>query len=144
MWDNYLQNLTADEVWRAAKFTNPRAGATVEALTDREGKPPNSIADKEEMLSGESLRLNDGDQYYELPPAGPAHKRITEPSVEQALFSQSARKAPGPDKQSFGAIRLLWKWNQTRIVELMKAAVRTGCHPAVWKRASGVVIQTAG
>jgi len=144
MWDDYLQNLRGGEVWRAAQFTNPRAGATVEALTDRQAKQANTIAEKEEMLRGESFPLNDGDQYHELPPAGQAHERITEQSVERALFSQSVKKAPGPDKLSFGAIRLLWKWNRTRIVGLTKAAVQTGRHPAFWKRESGVVILKPG
>jgi len=35
MRDDYLQNPRGSEVWRAAKFTNPRAGATMEALADR-------------------------------------------------------------------------------------------------------------
>jgi len=86
--------------WRAAKFTNPRAGATVETLTDREGKQANTIAEKKEMLRGESFPLNDGDQYYELPPASQAHECITEQSVERALFSQSVKKAPGADNIS--------------------------------------------
>ena len=141
MWNDYGQNFRGGEVWMATKFTNPRAGATVEALTDREGKQANTIAEKEEMLTGESFPLNDGDQYYELPPAGQTHGLITEQSVERALFSQSVKKAPGPDKLSFGAIRLLWKWDNTRIVGLMKAAVRTGHHPAIWKLASVVVIR---
>jgi len=60
------------------------------------------------------------------------------------LYSQSVKKAPGPDKLSFGAILLLWKWNKERIVRLTRAAIRTGRHPAVWKRASGVVIRKPG
>jgi len=82
MWNDNVQNLRGGEVWRAAKFTNPRAGATLEVLTQREGKKANTIAKKEEMLSGESFPLNDGDQYYELPQAGQAHDGITEQSVE--------------------------------------------------------------
>jgi len=38
MWSDYLQNLRRAEVWSAARYANPRAGMTVEALTDREGK----------------------------------------------------------------------------------------------------------
>ena len=141
MWNDYLQNLTGGEVWRAANFTNPRVGATVEALSNRERKQANTIAEKEEMLRGESFPLNDGDQYYELHPAGQPHERITEQSVIRALFSQSVEKAPGPDKLSFEAIRPLQKWDQTRIEALTKAAVRPGRHPAVLKGASGVVIR---
>ena len=123
MWDDYVQNLRVGKVRRAAKFTNPRAGATVEALTDREGKQANTIAEKEDMLRGESFPLNDGDQYYTLPPAGLVHERITEQSVEQAWLSQSVKKAPGPDKLWFGAIRGLWKWDKTRNVGQTKTAV---------------------
>jgi len=144
MWNDKVQNLRGGKVWRAAKFTNPRAGATVEALTDIEGKQANTIAEKEEMLRGESFPLNDGDQYYELPPAGEAHERITEQSVERALFSQSVKKAPSADKLSNGAIRRLWKWDKTRIVGLTKAAVGTGHHKAIWKRANWVVIRKPG
>jgi hypothetical protein len=140
MWNDYMQNLRGGEVWRAAKFTNPRAGATMEVLCDSKGKQANTIAEKEEMLRGESFPMNDGDQYYELPPAGQAHERITEQSVERALFSQSVKQAPGPNNLSFGAIWLLWKWDKTRVEGLTKAAVRKGHYPAVWKRASGVVI----
>jgi len=116
----------------------------VEALTDREGIQANTIAEKEKMVRGESFPMNDGDQYYELPPAGQAPERIIKQLVEPALFSQSVKKAPGPNKLSFGAIRLLWRWSKTRIVELTKAAVRTGRHPTVWKRRSGVVIRKPG
>jgi hypothetical protein len=144
MWSEYLQNLRGAEVWRAARYVNPRAGMTVEALTDREGKQANTATEKEEMLRRESFPPNDNDQYYELPPAGSAHTRVTEQAVERALHSQSVKKAPGPDKLSFGAIRLLWKWDKERIVRLTRAAIRTGRHPAVWKRASGVVIRKPG
>jgi hypothetical protein len=82
---------------------------TVEALTHREGKQANTSQEKEEMLRREYFPLNDDDQYYELPPAGSAHTCVTEQEVERALFSQSVKKAPGPNKVSFGAIRLLRK-----------------------------------
>jgi hypothetical protein len=100
--------------------------------------------EKEEILRHESFPLNDGDQYYKIPAARSAHTRVTEQAVEQALFSQSVKKSPGPDKLSIGAIRLLWKWDKETIVRLMRAAIRTGRHPAIWKRACGVVITKPG
>jgi len=140
MWNDYLLNRKVVEGWRGAKFDNTRAGATVQALTDREGKQANTIAEKEKMLTGESFPPNEGDQYYELPPAGHAHECRTEQSVKRALFSQSVKKAPGPAKLSFGAIRLPWKWNRMRMVGLTKAAVRKKRRPTVWRRAGMVVI----
>jgi len=82
MWTEYMQNQRGAEVWRAARYANPRAGMTVEALTDREGKHANTSQEKEEMLRREPFPPNDDDQYYELPPAGRAHTRVTEQAVE--------------------------------------------------------------
>jgi len=50
MWNDCLNNLQGAEVWRAAKFTNPWTGVTMQALTDRVGKHANTITKKEEML----------------------------------------------------------------------------------------------
>ena len=144
MWGDYLQNLTGAEVWRAARYANPRAGTTVEASTARDGKQAHTSLEKEEMLRHESFPPNDGNQYNKLPPAGSAHTCVTEQAVERALVSQSVKKAPGPNKLSFGAIRLLWKWDKESMVRLTRGAIRTGRHPAVWKQASGVVIRKPG
>ena len=72
------------------------------------------------------------------------HARSTEQAVERALFSQSVKKAPERDKQSFDGIWLRWKWHKERIVRPTNTAIRTGRHPVVWKRASRVVIRKAG
>jgi hypothetical protein len=53
--NDYLLNLRGADACRGAKFANTRAGATVEALTDRHGKPANTMAKKEDMLRGESF-----------------------------------------------------------------------------------------
>jgi hypothetical protein len=88
MWSDYLQNLQGAEVWRAAKYVDPQAGATVEALTDREGKQANTAIEKEEMLRLESFPLNDDDQYYELRPPGSGYTKVTEKAVERAPISK--------------------------------------------------------
>jgi len=144
MWGYYLKNLRGAEMRRAARYANPRAGMTVEALTDREGNQAKTSLEKEEMLRHESNRPNDGDQYYEPPPAGSAHTCVTEQAVERAIFSQQVNEAPGPDKLFFGAIRLLWKWDKEKIMRLTRVAIYTGRHPAVWKQASGGVICKPG
>jgi hypothetical protein len=45
---------------------------------------------------------------------------------------------------SFAAIRLQRKWEKERIVRLTRAGSCTRRHPAVWKRASGMVIRKPG
>jgi len=134
MWNVYLKKLRGGDVWRAAKFANPRTGATVEALTDREGNQANTLAEQEKLLRGESFPMNDGDLYYAIPPVGQAHERITKQLVDRALFTRSLKKAPSPEKLSFGAIRLLWRTNKMRMIGLTKEVVRTERHPTVSKR----------
>jgi hypothetical protein len=108
---------------------------------NRQGRQgSNTSQEKEEMLRRESFPPNDDDKYYELPSGGSPQTCVTEEAVERAVLSQSVKKAPGPEKLSFGTIHLLRKWDKERIVRVTKAAIWTGGHPSVWKRASGVVI----
>jgi len=57
-----------------------------------------------------------------------------------ALFNQSVKKAPGPDRLGFKAIILLWEWDTPRIITVVKTSFRLGIQPRVWKEAKGVVI----
>jgi len=50
------------------------------------------------------------------------------------------KKAPGPDRLGFKAMRLLWEWDAPRIIAIVKVTFRLGIHPRVWKEAKGVVI----
>jgi hypothetical protein len=61
MWNDFLKSLRGAELWKAAKVANPRAGATVEALTDRHGKQANTITKKKEMVTLESFPPNEYD-----------------------------------------------------------------------------------
>jgi len=104
---------------------------TVEALTDREGKQQHTGMQKEVMLRCESLPPNDNEHYNKLPPVGRPHMLVTEQAVDRALHSEPVREAPGPDKLSFGAIRLVWNWDEERIMRLTRAAMSMGRHPVV-------------
>jgi hypothetical protein len=77
---------------------------TVEAKTEREGKHTNTSQEMEEMLRRESFPPNDEDQYYVLPPTGSTLTCVTEQAVKHAVFSESVKPAPGPDKLSFGDV----------------------------------------
>jgi hypothetical protein len=73
-----LQNLMGAEVKRAAWYTKPHAGMTVEAFTDSNGKQASTSLKKEEMLRCKSFPPNEDDQYYKLPPAASALTHITD------------------------------------------------------------------
>jgi hypothetical protein len=107
MWNNYLKILRGAEVWGVAKYANPWGGMTMMALTDRDWKQENRIAEMEDMLRRESFPPNEYDQYFELPSVGQAHQSVTEQVVDRPLFSQSVKQPPGLDTLSFGAVCLL-------------------------------------
>jgi hypothetical protein len=56
-------------------------------------------------------------------------KTITDEDIQVALFDQSVKKAPGPDRLGFKAIRLLWEWDAPRIIAIVKMSFRLGIHP---------------
>jgi hypothetical protein len=66
MSNDYLNNLWGDEASRAANFGNPRAGETMEALTNRDGTHTNTITEKQEMVRRETFPPNEDDVYIEL------------------------------------------------------------------------------
>ena len=73
-----------------AHYVSPAVDLTVEALTDREGKQANTSFVQEEILRNKSFPPNDGEQYYELPPAVSPHTRATEEVVQRPLYCKSA------------------------------------------------------
>jgi hypothetical protein len=57
------------------------------------------------------------------------------------LFSQSTKKAPGPNRLNFKAIRLLWSWDKERVIALVQQCFRLGYHPERWKTARGILLR---
>lgn len=60
---------------------------------------------------------------------GIAHLLVTEDIVSKALVSQSATKAPGPNKINFQILRIIWSWDKSEITRLVQHAIRLGYHP---------------
>ena len=112
-WQNFLQGknenstqsaqtLDQNLCWTALKYTKPLQFKTTPALRDPEGNIATSMKEKEALVCKSA---------FPKPPrsigpeprikAGIAHTDITEEKISHALTSQSAKKAPGPDKINF-------------------------------------------
>jgi len=52
--------------------------------------------------------------------------------------------APGDDRISAGIIKVIWQWDSQLFVQLVRACIRLGHHPELWKTAKGVVIPKPG
>jgi len=58
-----------------------------------------------------------------------------------SLLAKGANtSAPGDDRISADTVKAFWKWDGQRIAQLVRACVRLGQHPKLWKTTKGVVI----
>ena len=145
-WQKFLQgDEQQDHCWTAIKYTKPLQLRTTPALKDSEGNVATSMKAKEALVRKSAFPKPPSDSHPdpEIEP-GSAHLAITENIVYHALFSQSATKAPEPNKINFQILRLIWSWDKVQITRLVQHSIRLGYHPKEWKKARGVLLEKAG
>jgi hypothetical protein len=69
---------------------------------------------------------------------GRAFERVNAEMVGELLGKAGNSSAPGDDRISAGILKVFWEWR------LVRACIRLGHHPALWKIAKGIVIPKAG
>ena len=69
------------------------------------------------------------------------HLQIRRNTVWKALFTQAPQKAPGADRISFKALRMLWDWNADRLVALARQCARLEVHLQAWKTIRGMMLK---
>jgi hypothetical protein len=79
-----------------------------------------------------------------VPRDGRPFERVNAELVGQLLRKASSQSAPGDDRISAGILKVFWEWDQQRITQLVRACIRLGHHPELWKTAKGIVIPKAG
>ena len=155
-WQNFLQgkddstsqqsqSLDKNRCWTALKYTKPLQFKTTPALRDPDGNIATSMKAKEALVCKSAFPKPPASHNQEPSMiAGTAHLKITEEKIAYALMSQSATKAPGPDKINFQIIRMLWEWDKEQITGMIQQAIRLGYHPKAWKRARGILLEKGG
>jgi len=86
----------------------------------------------------------DRDQNFKQSPAGRAHIRVTEEAVKRAIYSQSVKKALGPEKHSFGTRKLDRKRDKERTLRVTSTAMDMGRPTAIGNQIFAVVILKPG
>jgi len=77
---------------------------------------------------------------FELAQGGKAFERVNAQLVGSLLGAAANTSAPGDDWISAGIVKVFWQWDKQRITQLVRACIRLGFHPGIWKTAKGVVI----
>jgi len=81
---------------------------------------------------------------YEPLAGGRAFERVDTHLVGSLLAKAANTAAPGDDRISADILKVFWQWDQQRITQLVRACIRTGYHPKIWKTVKGVVIPKPG
>jgi hypothetical protein len=69
------------------------------------------------------------------------HELIPLKLIKKVIFTQSIKKAPGPDRLTFQAIKLLWGWDKPKISTLIQHCFRLGYHLQRWKLVKGILLR---
>ena len=144
-WEAFLGESSGEDLWTVIRYTRGRrSGGILPALSGPDGTTAETSTQKARILADISFpppALYQGDEGEPGEDRG-AHEQVRNnpEMVRRALFSQRSRKAPGPDRLGAPILRLLYGWDQQRIIDLVVHSFRLGVHPRVWKVARGVPI----
>ena len=145
---SHEQRKTADRCWAALKLSKPRDPSHTPAIQIQENgqeRQVSTIEGKEQIFLTQAFPPQENIQHQiSWSKVNTAQLHATEKEIEKALFSFSVKKAPGTSLLNFKAIRLLWSWDQHRIIGVVQKSIQLGYYPTIWKTAKGVILQKAG
>jgi len=69
--------------------------------------------------------------------------RLVNEGLVAAMMKKASSTAPEEDRISANILKVFWEWDQQIFTGLVKACIRVGHHPELWKTAREVVIPKA-
>ncbi|KAI7710683.1 hypothetical protein KC353_g9519, partial [Hortaea werneckii] len=157
-WERFLEGVLptdeeaqatvdSDRCWRALRYTKPQTPSYTPAIKiiRNDGELIGiaaSAEEKEEIFMKQAFPFQASTNADNLIPNTIAE--VGRRDVQEALFAQSVKKAPGVDKLGFRALRLLWQWDADRVVALIRGCISAGYHPRCWKIAKGILLRKQG
>ena len=142
-WNRFLQESSGKDVWTAAGYTRPRIDKAGQALVREDGSVAEGHFDREPAILEAHFPPAPPD-VYESSPGGRAFEQVDAQLAGSLLAKASNTSAPGGDRISTGIVKVFWHWDKQRVTQLVRACIRLGHHPNLWKTAKGVVIPKPG
>ena len=142
-WNRFLQEADGNKVWTAVRYTTPRIDKTGQGLVREDG----SVAEGQQERGQVILQAHfpPGPPWsYEPAQGGRAFEAVNSQLVGSLLSMAANTSAPGDNRISAGIVKVLWQWDKQCITHLVRACIRLGFHPGIWKTAKGVVIPKPG
>jgi len=142
-WNRFLQEADGNKVWTAAAYTTPRIDKTGQALVREDGSIAEGHHEREQAIL-QSHFPPGPPGVFEPVQGGKAFERVDAQLVGSLLGVAANTSAPGDDRISAGIVKMFWQWDKQRITQLVRACIRLGFHPGIWKTVKGVVIPKPG
>jgi len=139
-WNRFLTEAEGKEVWTAAGYTQPRIDKEGQALVLEDGSVAEGHDDREQAVLVAHFPPAPPGTYEPVTVGGRAYKRVDAQLIGSLLGKASNTSAPGEDQISADIVKVFWSWDPQRFVQLVRACIRLGHHPKLWKTAKGVVI----
>jgi len=131
-------------VWTAAAYTTPRIDKTGQALVRQDGSIAEGHWEREQAILQAHFPQGPTGSYTPAEERGQSFRGIDGQLVRSLLKTAANTSAPGDDRISVGIIKVFCQWDEQRITQLVRACIRLGFHPRIWKTAKGVVIPKPG
>ena len=107
--------------WTALKYTSPRTLSITPTVKKSNEKVVITLEQKEELfLESQFPKIQANDIPKPIIPQNGGINLIIDQIIKDTLLSQSIKKTSEPDRLNFKAIRLLWEWDQEKIIALIK------------------------
>ena len=132
--NHFLQESSGKEVWTVAGYTKLRINNAGQALQREDCSVAERHSDREQAILEAHFPLSPGGS-YEPPADGRAFVQVDAHLVGSLLAKAANMSAPGDDRISADIVKVFWQWNTQRFVQLVRACIRLGLHPTLWKTA---------
>jgi len=142
-WNRFLQEGKGAYIWTATRYTTPRIDKVGHALAAEDGSIAEGRHDREQAILQAHFPQGPPGTFSPVG-GGRAFEQVDAQLVGSLLAKAANTSAPGDDRISADIIKVFWQWETQRITQLVRACIRLGHHPKLWKTAKGVVIPKPG
>jgi hypothetical protein len=108
-WEDFLNAAEGDNVWAVVRYTKPKNINSMPTIRDEDGIVAEAYEEKAAILAriafSPPIECNRGKG--QPGPEGTAYPHLDRDMVHSALFSQSTKKAPGPDRLGVSMLKCL-------------------------------------
>jgi hypothetical protein len=147
-FDDILQEAMPGDIWAMKDWASGRRNYPSPAINRANGEPP--AVEHEEKCDALRAALfkppppiddNTIPDTTQVEADDTKHEPLSRIEVQEALFAQSADKAPGESQVPFRALRWAWQVAADNIHAIMHQCIENGYHPRAWRRAVAVALR---